>query len=204
MADSLPDVCTVDRSGFVHALVDTGNRSQINDTVITNHLPHLKEDKQDRPPVGAGIEVDSLCAEEFDDMVEDTIFKSKNRLENRLYHYPRNEVRQEHKGLEDLFEHLVGQLIDHDCKCNRQKHSQENKYDVIKQGVSGQRPEFVGYDEELKVVESDPRASVNTIDIVVLFKRKYDTSHGYVGEDDNVGQCRQQHGQQDFAIPSTF
>lgn len=52
MADSLPDVCTVDRSGFVHALVDTGNRSQINDTVITNHLPHLKEDKQDRHPSG--------------------------------------------------------------------------------------------------------------------------------------------------------
>ena len=169
MADSLPDVCTVDRSGFVHALVDTGNRSQINDTVITNHLPHLKEDKQDRPPVGAGIEVDSLCAEEFDDMVEDTIFKSKNRLENRLYHYPRNEVRQEHKGLEDLLNTLLVSSLIMIANATAKKHSQENKYDVIKQGVSGQRPEFVGYDEELKVVESDPRASVNTIDIVVLF-----------------------------------
>lgn len=137
-------------------------------------------------------------------MIENTILITKDRLENRLYHYPGNKVGQEHKGLEDLFKHLVGQFVDHDCKSNRQEHAQENKYDVVKQGVSGQRPEFVRYDEELKVVKSDPRASVNTINIVVLFECQYNTSHGYVGKDNDVGQRRQQHGQKDFAIPSSL
>lgn len=90
------------------------------------------------------------------------------------------------------------------AKATAKKHAQENKYDVVKQGVSGQRPEFVRYDEELKVVKSDPRASVNTINIVVLFECQYNTSHGYVGKDNDVGQRRQQHGQKDFAIPSSL
>ena len=123
MADSLPDIGAVNGSSFVHALVNTGNRSQINNTVVTDHLPHLKEDKKDRPSVRAGVEVNPFRAKEFDDMIENTILITKDRLENRLYHYPGNKVGQEHKGLEDLFKHLVGQFVDHDCKSNRQEHT---------------------------------------------------------------------------------
>lgn len=56
-------------------------------------------------------------------MIENTILITKDRLENRLYYYPGNKVGQEHEGLEDLFKHLVGQFVDHDCKSNRQEHT---------------------------------------------------------------------------------
>ena len=73
-----------------NALVNTGNRSQINNTVVTDHLHILKKTRRTGHPSGAGVEVNPFRAKEFVDMIENTILITKDRLENRLYHYPGN------------------------------------------------------------------------------------------------------------------
>ena len=127
---------------FHHAGINSADGCKIDDGTVSCLLPHLAEDNDERPYTGHTVNLDRITARLAEQGVQRTCVIIQDVKRNGSDQYYGDEVRQEHDRLGYFLKIFIAHFIQHNSQCDLHHISQNNKYHIIKQGISGQFPQF--------------------------------------------------------------
>lgn len=198
--DALEARGAVDVRRLVEALVNAGDRRQIDDRVVARVLPDV-EDQQDRVPVARRrIEIDARTAACHDQIVEQARVRAEDALQHVADDNPGNKVREKHHGLGHLEEALRLYLIEHDGQQHSAHRTHQQEQNVDDKRVPRDCPRPARFKKVFEIRQPDERTEDSGF-VIEFLKCNYNVRQGKIGKDKGVCDCRKRQQVQKLILP---
>ena len=107
---------------------------------------------------GVGIPAHRSSAGLGDHVVDNPLIRAYKRVQEAADHHPGQEIGQEQNRLVRLGRPAAADLVEHQRKCDRHRHVQHDKAEIVQQRVPRDGKCLVGGKQELEILKSHPRA----------------------------------------------
>ncbi|MNE38562.1 hypothetical protein D3C80_1324660 [compost metagenome] len=168
--DTLPFGSTIHVSRLINALVDPHNGSQIDYRSISQALPDLNDNNDDRPDPGGAVEIEFFHAQRSEHIIEYAIVKIEQVIDDGADNNHRDKIRHEHQRLRGFNEPFKRNFLKQHSHPDLAYITKNDECHIVENGIARQLPDDrvrPALEQKLEILQADERAQESFAEIII-------------------------------------